>query len=151
TFEAQEYFFEASKIDPSSELPYERLGYLFLEYASKRKMKYEINKYLDKSIEYFKEGLKKNNSNTDILYGLGIALQRRRRYDDAIDVFSDALNVNPKFYAALFNRGDCYFTAGKYRDALTDYEKFLQNLPEYLKEMAEHGNGISSHFLTENL
>lgn len=49
-----------------------------------------------------------------------------RLYSQAIINYSKAIELEPRYYFALVNRGNCYERLGKYKVALKDYEKALE-------------------------
>ena len=49
-----------------------------------------------------------------------------KKYDEAVDLFTRAINVNPNFFYALCNRGIAYELAGNYVAARKDYEETLK-------------------------
>lgn len=56
------------------------------------------------------------------LLALGEDLMKRGRYEEAVKVFSEAIEFKPDF-KTLVNRGDSYFKLKKYIPALTDYRE----------------------------
>lgn len=56
------------------------------------------------------------------LISLGEDLMKRGRYEEAVKVFSEAIELKPDFQT-LVNRGDSYFKLKKYVPALTDYRQ----------------------------
>jgi serine/threonine protein kinase/tetratricopeptide (TPR) repeat protein len=56
------------------------------------------------------------------LLTLGEDLMKRGRYEEAVKVFSEAIELKPDFQT-LVNRGDSYFKLKKYIPALTDYRQ----------------------------
>jgi serine/threonine-protein kinase len=56
------------------------------------------------------------------LLALGDDLMKRGRYEEAVKVFSEAIEFKPDF-KTLVNRGDSYFKLKKYIPALTDYRQ----------------------------
>lgn len=56
------------------------------------------------------------------LLALGEDLMKRGRYEEAVKVFSEAMEFKPDF-KTLVNRGDSYFKLKKYIPALSDYRE----------------------------
>src|SRR5208282_248957 len=48
------------------------------------------------------------------------------RWNEAIDAFNKALELNPKYAAAYYNRGAAYYYLGSYNQAIADYNKAIE-------------------------
>jgi tetratricopeptide (TPR) repeat protein len=57
------------------------------------------------AIEYFKTAASIKPTSIDALYGIAYSLQQQRKFDDALRAYREILQVDPKFYLALFNEG----------------------------------------------
>ena len=72
-------------------------------------------------------------------YDKGCLLYSQRDYSQAADCFSKAIEIDPDFGAAFFNRGLCHLSTGKRNDAFSDLSRAgeLGILPSYniLKRM----------------
>ena len=58
-------------------------------------------------------------------YGLGIALQKTGKKEDAIVAFRKAIELNPKYAVAYFNLGYVLSELGKKEDAITAFRKAI--------------------------
>ena len=50
---------------------------------------------IDNSINYFKKSISKDPNNISALNNLGGALQRNKKYKEAINVYEKAIKINP--------------------------------------------------------
>ena len=62
----------------------------------------------------------------------GIDLSKRKKFNDAIKVFSDVLKYNPKYPRALFLRGWTYYELKEYGKATSDFDLAINIMPTYL-------------------
>lgn len=149
---AQEILLIAADTDKSDALPYERLGNMYCQYGSKVEHKFEMNQYLDIAIKYYQMALQREPQHSDAHYGLGVCLQRREKYEDSIKAFTNVIQGDSKYYAAVYNRADCYFIIGKYKEAMKDYELFLdQNYRAYVDKLDENGNKVDPESIYEEV
>ncbi|MEM9246433.1 MAG: tetratricopeptide repeat protein [Cyanobacteria bacterium P01_F01_bin.153] len=72
-----------------------------------------------------------NDSDPQLWYARGNALDELGRYDEAIAAYDRALEADPKFYAAWVNRGYCLDRLGRYRGAITAFDQALRLKPDY--------------------
>ena len=61
--------------------------------------------------------------------GLGLALLRLNRFDEALDTFDRALAIKPDYAEALTRRGDALLGLGRQADALASYNRSLRYRP----------------------
>jgi Tfp pilus assembly protein PilF len=66
-------------------------------------------------------------------------------YRDATHHFTDAIEVDPSYFQAYYNRGYCFELMGDINNAAKDYRKALEIQPDY--DLA--ANGLSR--VTEEL
>lgn len=52
-----------------------------------------------------------------------------REYEDAIECYSNVINLVPNFVVAYYNRGLCYYRKGKYEQATIDFSKAISINP----------------------
>ena len=118
---AFEYFNNALLINPISEN---------VRFA-KAKLLQDMNK-IDESIELYKTILIRNKNNTDALYNLGaISLGKKKNPNEAIDYFSKAIAIDPKFTEAYLGRGASFEALKDLENAKADYNMCLQITPNY--------------------
>jgi tetratricopeptide (TPR) repeat protein len=72
---------------------------------------------------------------------LGIALDSRRRFEEAIDQFHEALAIRPYYVKSHFNLANAYTHAGRTDDAINEYRIAIAIKPDH--EEAHRNLGIS--------
>lgn len=118
---AFEYFNNALRLRPSSE------SAVF----AKAKLLQDLNR-IDESLALYEEILRNNKNNVNVLYNLGaINFTRKRDVNVAIDYFSKAIAVDPKYTEAYLARGACFESLKDYKNAKADYEMCLKITPNY--------------------
>jgi tetratricopeptide (TPR) repeat protein len=81
---------------------------------------YEEQKQYSLAIEAYKKALKIDSSAIcDI--ELGKLLCSIEKYSEAIDVFKNAISIEPKYVSAHFNLGQAYYLLEMYQDAITEF------------------------------
>ncbi len=78
------------------------------------------------AIDYYRRALDLNSDSAPIWGALGIALQSLRRFPEAIDALSTAINLDNDNYAAHNSLGLTHKLAGDYILAMSAYEDTLQ-------------------------
>lgn len=74
------------------------------------------------------------------LVAKGIVSDESGDHNDAINAYSRAIELNPKYGAAYFNRGCAYYALGNYGQAIKDYEKAIEFNPNDAKVYYNRGN-----------
>jgi len=84
----------------------------------------------------------------EVLNDLGVAQFQLQSYDAAISSFSRALEIDPAYTEALFNRALAKENATRYPEALRDWEQFLHSTSDanWKSEAEHHIKGLSSEF-----
>ncbi len=91
---------------------------------------YEINEEYLNAMDSLKEGLKHNLRNTDLLYRLGIVLDKLKRNKECLEQMEMVIKINPSHADALNYIGYSYADKGIYLDrALELIEKALRYKP----------------------
>jgi tetratricopeptide (TPR) repeat protein len=118
---AIEYYGNALRLNPkSTEALYDR-GLFYQD-------KLEYNR----AMEDYSTLLQIEPNNKDAHYNLGyIHLVYLKVYDQAIKHFTDAINSDPYFVQAYYNRGLCYEYLGDIAAAARDYKHALSIFPTY--------------------
>lgn len=75
------------------------------------------------------------------LYTLGYEARKVGNYKNAISYYSKAIEKNPKFFKAIFNRGFAFDKTGEYDKAISDYSKALEIEPK--NAFVYYNRGIS--------
>lgn len=118
---AMEYYNNALRLKPGNE------NVVF----AKARLLQDMDK-TDESIALYNEILAKNKNNTDVLYNLGaISLDKKKNPNQAIDYFSKAIAVDPKYTDAYFARGASFEVLKDFNNARADYKMCLQITPNY--------------------
>ena len=88
-----------------------------------------------KALEYFNSGqfshaknilgqiLKKQPLSLDALEMLGVILAIEKNHEEAIDIFTKAINIVPSNSQLLYNRGNALIESLRYEEAIVDLEK----------------------------
>ena len=76
---------------------------------------------------------------TNIWLRQGISFMNSQRYDDAINAFTEALEINPRYAEAYFFRGGTWYRKGDYDRAIADFTKALEINPGYAKAYSLRG------------
>lgn len=98
---------------------------------AKAKLLQDMNKIPEAIAEYDKM-LAINKDNAMVLYNLGaITLDKKNDAEKAIDYFSKAIAVDPKYTEAYFARGVCYEVLKDVSNAKADYNMCLQVTPNF--------------------
>lgn len=63
----------------------------------------------------------------------GLVLYKQRQYEEALEAFQKAVELDPSNAQALFGMGLCYKSLRQYDRAITAYEKALEINPSYTK------------------
>lgn len=102
-------------------------GYLFLGYLYT-----EDNDPL--AIEYFKTAATLRPKSTDALYGIAYNLQIHGKLEEALKAYRELLQVDQKYYLALFNQGYIkQFEQNQLDSAIYYYSSSIELQPEFVK------------------
>lgn len=127
-----EYYFKEN--EPEQAIPYLRLAmteesvdkmvynYLGLCY-------YQIGKYQD-SLDTFLKGTTVSGTNKrQLFFNAGNSAFSLGQFDKAVEFYSYSLAADSGFSGAVLNRGNAYFNLVQYKNAITDYYKYLELEP----------------------
>jgi len=64
-------------------------------------------------------------------YSKGIFGVRLRRYEEAIQAFDKAIELDPNYARALYSKGSALYDQGKYNEAIEAYDKAIEIEPQY--------------------
>jgi tetratricopeptide (TPR) repeat protein len=76
-----------------------------------------------------KKEKKKNLEKWEVFHAQGYAARKKENYELAIDLYTNALVINPRYFKALFNRGFAFDKIGDYDKAVLDYTKAIEVEP----------------------
>jgi tetratricopeptide (TPR) repeat protein len=86
------------------------------------------------AIEYFKTAASIKPTSIDALYGIAYSLQQQRKFDEALRTYREILQVDPKFYLALFNEGFIkQFEQQQIDSAIYYYSSAIDLQPKFVK------------------
>jgi tetratricopeptide (TPR) repeat protein len=72
----------------------------------------------------------RNPINDKEFYVYGMSLQRLKIYDEAIAAFDKAIELNPQYEDAYFERGNTYLDKGDHDRAIVEFEKIIRLTPQ---------------------
>lgn len=117
---AFEYYDNAIRVKPnSSEAMY-----------AKAKLLQDLNK-LEEASELYQIIVKTDSLNVYSYYNLGAIEFNNNNTQKALDYFTKAINIQPKYAEAYFARGACYQELKDKNNAYSDYNMCLQLKPNY--------------------
>lgn len=64
------------------------------------------------------------------LHAKGYAARKKENYNQAVELYSKALELKPDYFKALFNRGFAYDKLGEYDMAIKDYQRAISVEPQ---------------------
>jgi tetratricopeptide (TPR) repeat protein len=99
-----------------------------------------------KAIEDYDIYLSKIANNPDCFNEKGIALQDLKKYEEALNCFSNAISINPNYTQAYYNRAHIKFILKDFPGTIEDCNKVLETYPTdsniiQLKDMAQKNIG----------
>ena len=77
-------------------------------------------------------------------YARGCALQNEKKYTEAIDEYSKAIELNPNNADVYLNRGSVYHELQKYNEAIRDYTRVLELDSNYAYAYNNRGNAYKN-------
>lgn len=78
----------------------------------------------------------------DELKSKGNAALQAEKYDEAIDFYSKAIEIDPNNHILYSNRSAAYAKVGKYDDSLKDAEKTVSIKPDWPKGYSRKGAAL---------
>ncbi|HID19571.1 MAG TPA: tetratricopeptide repeat protein, partial [Methanophagales archaeon] len=73
----------------------------------------------------------------------GIVFAMSGEYEKAIECFNKAIELDPNYARAYYNRGNAYYYLKQYERAIEDYNKTLELDPNYAYAYNNRGNAYS--------
>ncbi len=74
----------------------------------------------------------------------GVAMRKDGKYNEAIALYDQALELNPNYVLALADKGNALCSLGKYDEAIICYDKALEINPNYVAALADKGVALNS-------
>ncbi len=78
-----------------------------------------------KGEKWLKKAINDLTNNPSHYHGLGLALLRQQKFEEAIDPLISALEINPDFAAAHYHLGEVFYKLEDYENATTAFETCL--------------------------
>lgn len=107
---------------------YKRVGWaiLVLIALTNTVLTYERNKVWASDYTLWADCLKKSPDKPRPLSSYGAALADTGHPSEALEYYDKAIKLNPRYYAAYYNRGNAYMNLGNYKQAITDYNSAIK-------------------------
>ncbi len=86
----------------------------------------EANQLDRKAADDFETAIKYGPTNWRTHHNFAISLSMEGNYADAIDMFTQAIELKPDYANAYFNRGELHFELEQYRQAVDDYGRAIE-------------------------
>jgi tetratricopeptide (TPR) repeat protein len=74
----------------------------------------------------------------------GYDYNEQKEYDNTIDAYTKAVELNPRYLKAYTNRGNAYFYKGQYDLAIADYHKAIELNPQ--DPLAYNNRGLAYYY-----
>ena len=94
---------------------------------------------LEKAYGIYKNILGENPRHTAALFGIGLILEKQRKFDLAIQFLSKAIEFKPDKTEALLTRGRIFRLQGKSQNAISDFTKILSKYPDNFEALIARG------------
>jgi tetratricopeptide (TPR) repeat protein len=110
---------------------YRRVGWaiLVLMVLTNTVLTYERNKVWKSQYTLWADCLKKSPNKPRPLSSYGAALADVGNASEALTYYDKAIKVNPRFYAAYYNRGIAHDNLGNYNQAIGDFDRAIELNP----------------------
>lgn len=154
TIHAVESYKKAIELKPDYEEPFEELGLLYaikgdrlaIDYLTSTininpkninamyalGLFYQEHSMMQKALDTYQQILSIEPKHADALHNVGyINLVYKKSYQDALILFSKAIEADTNFYQAYFNRGIAYEHMRDIPKAQSDFKKVLEIFPEH--------------------
>jgi len=123
---AKEYYTSAIEIRPKSVEAWYNKAMFLQETGTKKKDRYKEAFACYDSILSIDNGFVAAHFNKGFIW-----LEYLQQYDSAAVHFTNAITLFPEYYQAFYNRGLCYESQGKRKEAESDYRQALALKPDY--------------------
>lgn len=123
------YFNNAIRVNPEKPEAYYALGFYFQEHGQ-----------YEEALQSYDNMLVISPNNAAALYNKGyVNMVYLKKYDEAITWFTKAIQTDPRYADAYYNRGRCYELKGNKAAAKQDFQNALRVQPGH--ELSEKGLG----------
>lgn len=154
TINAVKSYSKAIELKPDYEEPFEELGLLFalkgdrlaIDYLTSTininpnnlnasyalALFYQEHGMIQKALDLYHNILTKNPNHADALHNVGyINLVNKKSYQDALELFTKAIESDSTFFQAYYNRGVTYENLNQKENAKKDFGKVLEINPNH--------------------
>ena len=94
---------------------------------------------LEKAYGIYKDILGENPRHTDALLGIGVILEKQKKFDLAIQFLSKAIETKPDKIEALLARGRIFRLQGISENAISDFTEIISNHPDCFEALIARG------------
>ena len=92
----------------------------------------------------FSHAIEVTRDNYYAYYVLGLALEEKGSYAEAVDKFTKAIEISPIFVNAHYDRGTALYQMGKVDEAIADFNWALAQKPDYIEVYNNLGAALMS-------
>ena len=90
--------------------------------------------HLERAIQTcFNVIIDQNPVHFDAIYSKGKAFFKQKKFNEALDCQSEAIEIKPDFYGSYLERGNCFFELGLYEKAVKEYHAVKSLTPEEIQ------------------
>jgi tetratricopeptide (TPR) repeat protein len=119
------------------------MGILVLVILTNTVLTFERNKVWKSEYSLWADGIMKSPNKPRPLNGYGKVLADTGNASEALRYYNKAIEMNPRFYAAYYNRGNAKINLGDYKGAVADYEEALRIKPDLSDGHYNLGNAFA--------
>ncbi len=118
---------------------YVAISMLLLIIVTNSFLTFNRNKVWKDEVSIWSDVVIKSPNKARPFVNLGNALKNIGQFDVAIEDYTKAININPKFSDAYYNRAVAYDKLSQWGKAITDYSKTIEINPKYLEAYNNRG------------
>ena len=91
----------------------------------------EVAQAVSEKVSEGEEHFQQPEGDPQVHFQLGYVANENREYQEAIEHYTEAIQLDPNNALAYNNRGNAYLSLGQYQRAIQDYDKAIQIDPNY--------------------
>jgi len=126
-------------------------NFFFKTYLDIAQIKFSFGEYLD-ALDFFQHAKKINDSDVEVLMGIGTCLQKMGLLDDAFGQYVKVLEIDPRHPNAKLNTGAIYHERGEIERAIEIYKSCLASLnihePTYERSKVMIMNNLGAAYIS---
>jgi len=92
---------------------------------------------------YVRLALKEDATSDATFYNYGLILKAQKRPAEAVECFSQALNINPSVAETWNNRGTVFNDLRRYNEAIADFDRAIELNPQYAEAYFNKGKSLT--------